>query len=67
MRTFVQMMASPHCVVHAIISGVCLCVCVFIGCIDSGIGQGRITKNVEGAPVDYAMLVKDTDAVAMVS
>ncbi len=32
-----------------------------------GIGQGRITKNVEGAPVDYAVLVKDTDVIKMVS
>jgi len=38
-----------------------MCVCYV------GIGQGRITKNVEGAPIDYALLVKDTDAVAMVS
>ena len=33
----------------------------------SGIGQGRVTKNVDGAPVDYALLIKDTEAVEMVS
>lgn len=33
--------------------------------ITEGIGQGRITKNLEGAPVDDALLVKDTDAVYM--
>ena len=31
-----------------------------------GIGQGRVTNNVEGSPVDYALLIKDTDAVRMV-
>ena len=34
--------------------------------ITEGIGQGRITKNLEGAPIDQALLVKDTDAVHMV-
>ena len=33
----------------------------------TGIGQGRVTKNVEGAPVDRALLIKDTEAVEMVS
>lgn len=33
--------------------------------ITEGIGQGRITKNMEGAPVDDAVLVKDTDVVNM--
>ena len=32
-----------------------------------GIGQGRVTDNLKGAPVDWAILVKDTDAVRMVS
>ena len=31
-----------------------------------GIGQGRITDNLKGAPIDQAILIKDTDAVAMV-
>lgn len=33
--------------------------------ITEGIGQGRVTNNVDGAPVDYALLIKDTDAVHM--
>jgi len=32
----------------------------------AGIGQGRVTQNVRGAPVDYALLIKDAEAVAMV-
>ena len=35
--------------------------------IFAGIGQGHVTKNVDGAPVDYALLIKDTEAVEMVS
>ena len=31
-----------------------------------GIGQGRVTQNLQGAPVDYAILVPDTDVVRMV-
>ena len=34
---------------------------------NTGIGQGRVTQNVQGAPVDYAILVKDREAVEMVS
>ena len=33
----------------------------------TGIGQGRVTDNVQGAPIDYAVHVRDRDAVAMVS
>ena len=33
--------------------------------ITEGIGQGRITQNLQGAPVDYAILVPDTDVVRM--
>lgn len=33
--------------------------------ITEGIGQGRVTQNVQGAPVDYAILVKDREAVEM--
>ena len=33
--------------------------------IAEGIGQGRITKNLEGAPVDDALAIRDTEAVAM--
>lgn len=33
--------------------------------ITEGIGQGRVTKNLEGAPIDDALLVRDTDAVKM--
>lgn len=33
--------------------------------ITEGIGQGRVTKNVEGAPIDYAVLIKDSEAVEM--
>ena len=32
----------------------------------TGIGQGRVTNNVKGAPIDYAHLILDTEAVAMV-
>ena len=35
--------------------------------ITEGIGQGRITKNMELAPVDGVLLVKDFDVVEMVS
>ncbi|ELT93980.1 hypothetical protein CAPTEDRAFT_221485 [Capitella teleta] len=31
--------------------------------ITEGIGQGRITKNLEGAPIDQGLLVMDADAV----
>ncbi len=34
--------------------------------ITEGIGQGRITKNMEGAPIDIAYQIPDTEAVALV-
>ena len=34
--------------------------------LSSGIGQGRVTSNLEGAPIDWAILVKDVDIVKMV-
>jgi cysteine synthase len=34
--------------------------------ITEGIGQGRITKNLEGAPIDVAYQVRDEEAVAIV-
>ena len=34
--------------------------------ITEGIGQGRLTKNLEGSPIDKALLVLDKDAVNMV-
>jgi cysteine synthase len=34
--------------------------------ITEGIGQGRITKNLEGAPVDVAYRISDEDAVTIV-
>ena len=34
--------------------------------LSAGIGQGRVTRNVQGAPVDYALLIKDAEAVEMV-
>ena len=34
--------------------------------ITEGIGQGRVTANMEGAPIDDAICVLDKDAVAMV-
>ena len=37
------------------------------GSIAEGIGQGRLTKNLEGADIDQALAIQDTDAVAMVS
>ncbi|PVD36718.1 hypothetical protein C0Q70_03704 [Pomacea canaliculata] len=33
--------------------------------ITEGIGQGRVTRNLEGAPIDDALLIPDTDAVNM--
>ena len=35
--------------------------------ITEGIGQGRVTDNLKGTVIDKAFLVKDTDAVEMVS
>ena len=35
--------------------------------ITEGIGQGRVTNNLDGAPIDGALAIKDTDAVAMVT
>lgn len=34
--------------------------------VTEGIGQGRVTKNLEGSPVDGALLMKDTASVEMV-
>jgi cysteine synthase A len=34
--------------------------------ITEGIGQGRITKNMEGAPVDVAYQIPDAEAVALI-
>ena len=34
--------------------------------ITEGIGQGRITKNVEGTPVDFPYLVPDSEALPIV-
>jgi cysteine synthase A len=34
--------------------------------ITEGIGQGRITKNLEGAPVDLAYQIPDTEAVPLI-
>ena len=34
--------------------------------ITEGIGQGRVTDNLKGAPIDDALLIKDWDAVNMV-
>lgn len=33
--------------------------------ITEGIGQGRVTKNLEGAPIDDALCVLDTDVIQM--
>lgn len=35
--------------------------------ITEGIGQGRITGNMQGAPVDDALLISDNETVEMVS
>ena len=32
----------------------------------TGIGQGRITNNLEGAPVDNAVFIPDKEAIKMV-
>jgi cysteine synthase A len=34
--------------------------------ITEGIGQGRVTKNIEGAVVDHAYLIPDAESVAVV-
>ena len=34
--------------------------------ITEGIGQGRVTANMQGAPIDDALCVLDKDAVTMV-
>jgi cysteine synthase A len=34
--------------------------------ITEGIGQGRITKNLEGAPIDIAYQIPDDEAVALI-
>ena len=34
--------------------------------ITEGIGQGRVTKNIEGAPVDDAYQIPDTEALPVV-
>jgi cysteine synthase len=34
--------------------------------ITEGIGQGRITKNLEGAPIDFACQIPDAEAVALI-
>lgn len=33
--------------------------------ITEGIGQGRVTNNLKGAPVDYAIMVSDDESVSM--
>ena len=35
--------------------------------ITEGIGQGRVTNNLKGAPIDDALCILDSDAVNMVS
>ena len=35
------------------------------GSITEGIGQGRVTANLAGTPIDYAVHVRDEDSVAM--
>ena len=54
------------------------CILVLESCLDKnhnflcitdmyvGIGRGRVTDNLNGAPIDSAILVKDSEAVAMV-
>ena len=42
------------------------CVYSYIHMYVLGIGQGRVTDNLSGAPVDSALLIPDTDVVAMV-
>jgi len=34
--------------------------------ITEGIGQGRITKNIEGTPVDHAYQIPDTEALPVI-
>ena len=35
------------------------------GSITEGIGQGRVTQNIEGAPIDFALHMEDTKSVEM--
>lgn len=37
------------------------------GSITEGIGQGRVTNNLEGAPIDDSLHVPDEESVEMVS
>ena len=39
---------------------------VFVYVINVGIGQGRVTDNLKGAPVDYAVFVPDAEVIKMV-
>lgn len=34
--------------------------------VNLGIGQGRVTNNLQGAPIDEAIFIKDQDTVNMV-
>ena len=45
---------------------VLVCFCSYVSVYTAGIGQGRVTDNLNGASVDRAILVKDSEAVAMV-
>lgn len=36
------------------------------GSITEGIGQGRVTENLKGAPIDDAVLIEDSKTIRMV-
>ena len=48
-----------HCFVFSLI--------LYSYCTCIGIGQGRITNNLKGAPIDYAIMVSDDESVSMVN
>ena len=35
--------------------------------VTEGIGQGRVTNNMQDAPIDKALCISDKDAISMVS
>ena len=43
-----------------------ICLVSYVEIVSPGIGQGRVTSNLNGAPIDDAVFVSDKEAVEMV-
>ena len=43
-----------------------ICSVSYVEIVSPGIGQGRVTSNLNGAPIDDAVFVSDKEAVEMV-